>query len=45
MVALVMQDLTATSQGSSEPDAGWFDLFSRRYWKGIPNFKTDSMFH
>jgi hypothetical protein len=30
-----MQDLTAASQGSSEPEAGWFELFSRRYWKGI----------
>lgn len=37
-VALVMQDLTAASEGSSEQEAGWFDLFSSRYWKGIPNF-------
>lgn len=31
----VMNDLNAASQGSSEPEAGWFDLFSSRYWKGI----------
>lgn len=31
----VMQDLTATTQGSVEPEAGWLDLFSSRYWKGI----------
>ncbi|XP_073150853.1 plastidic glucose transporter 4 [Henckelia pumila] len=30
-VAEVMSDLDAASQGSSEPEAGWFDLFSRRY--------------
>ena len=34
-VAMVMHDLTTASQGSSEPEAGWFDLFSSRYWKGI----------
>lgn len=34
-VAVVMLDLTTGSQGSSEPEAGWFDLFSSRYWKGI----------
>ncbi|KAJ1443226.1 Sugar/inositol transporter [Sesbania bispinosa] len=34
-VALVMHDLTAASQGSSEPEAGWSDLFSSRYRKGI----------
>lgn len=35
-VAEVMHDLTAAAQGSTEPEAGWFDLFSCRYWKGIP---------
>lgn len=39
-VALVMHDLTAASEGSSEPEAGWFDLFSSRYRKGIPNFNV-----
>lgn len=34
-VAEVMGDLEAAAQGSSEPDAGWLDLFSSRYWKGI----------
>ncbi|KAK7374876.1 hypothetical protein VNO80_08319 [Phaseolus coccineus] len=35
-VALVMQDLTAASEGSSdEQEAGWFDLFSSRYWKVV----------
>jgi hypothetical protein len=33
-VADVMTDLTVGSQGSAEPEAGWFDLFSSRYWKG-----------
>ncbi|KAL9255274.1 Plastidic glucose transporter 4-like protein [Drosera capensis] len=28
----VMLDLTATAQGLSEPEAGWLDLFSTRYW-------------
>lgn len=37
-VAAVMNDLTTASQGSSEPEAGWLDLFSSRYWKGILNF-------
>jgi len=37
-VALVMKDLAAASEGSSEHEAGWFDLFSSRYRKGIPNF-------
>ncbi|PNY17182.1 plastidic glucose transporter 4-like protein, partial [Trifolium pratense] len=31
----VMQDLAAASQGSSESEAGWFQLFSRRYWKVV----------
>lgn len=34
-VAEVMGDLVAASQGSSEPDAGWLDLFSSRYWKVV----------
>ncbi|KAL6994008.1 hypothetical protein U1Q18_012117 [Sarracenia purpurea var. burkii] len=34
-VAEVMNDLSAASQGSSEPEAGWFDLFSNRYWKVV----------
>jgi len=40
MLALVMHDLTVASEGSSEPEAGWFDLFSSRYRKGIPNFNV-----
>ena len=35
-VAEVMHDLTTATQGSTEPEAGWFDLFSSRYWKGTP---------
>ncbi|XP_065848331.1 plastidic glucose transporter 4 [Euphorbia lathyris] len=31
----VMQDLAAGGQGSGEPEAGWFDLFSSRYWKVV----------
>lgn len=34
-VAEVMHDLREGLQGSSEQEAGWFDLFSSRYWKGI----------
>ncbi|XP_027350595.1 plastidic glucose transporter 4-like [Abrus precatorius] len=34
-VALVMHELTAASQGSSEPEAGWLDLFSSRYRKVV----------
>ncbi|XP_057491564.1 plastidic glucose transporter 4-like [Actinidia eriantha] len=34
-VAVVMNDLNASSQDSSEPEAGWFDLFSSRYWKVV----------
>jgi hypothetical protein len=30
-----MYDLRASGQNSSEPEAGWFDLFSKRYRKGI----------
>jgi len=29
-----MTDLNVASQGSAEQEAGWFDLFSSRYWKG-----------
>lgn len=29
-----MDDLDASSRGTMEPEAGWFDLFSKRYWKG-----------
>jgi hypothetical protein len=31
----VMLELRGSSTGSVEEDAGWFDLFSKRYWKGI----------
>ncbi|KAG2710730.1 hypothetical protein I3843_04G041200 [Carya illinoinensis] len=34
-VAEVMHDLMAAGQGSTEPEAGWFDLFSSRYWKVV----------
>ncbi|XP_011035088.1 PREDICTED: plastidic glucose transporter 4-like isoform X3 [Populus euphratica] len=34
-VADVMTDLSVGSQGSAEPEAGWFDLFSSRYWKVV----------
>ncbi|KAI8541881.1 hypothetical protein RHMOL_Rhmol08G0095300 [Rhododendron molle] len=34
-VAEVMNDFSAASQGSSEPEAGWFDLFSNRYRKVV----------
>ncbi|XP_062150609.1 plastidic glucose transporter 4 [Alnus glutinosa] len=34
-VAEVMLDLTTAGQGSAEPEAGWFDLFSSRYWKVV----------
>lgn len=34
MVTEIMYDLRASGQSSSEPEAGWFDLFSKRYWKG-----------
>ncbi|KAK4776237.1 hypothetical protein SAY87_024198 [Trapa incisa] len=34
-VSEVMQDLSGSSQGSAEPEAGWFDLFSSRYWKVV----------
>ncbi|KAL0423999.1 UNVERIFIED_CONTAM: Plastidic glucose transporter 4 [Sesamum radiatum] len=34
-VAEVMSDFDAAAQGSAEPEAGWFDLFSSRYWKVV----------
>ncbi|GKV16781.1 hypothetical protein SLEP1_g27373 [Rubroshorea leprosula] len=34
-VAEVMYDLSSAVQGSAEPEAGWFDLFSSRYWKVV----------
>ncbi|XP_020581164.1 plastidic glucose transporter 4 [Phalaenopsis equestris] len=34
-VAEVMYDLKAGAQGRTEQDAGWFDLFSKRYWKVV----------
>ncbi|CAL9012691.1 unnamed protein product [Prunus brigantina] len=34
-VSEVMYDLTSATQGSVEPEAGWFDLFSSRYWKVV----------
>ena len=40
-VAEVIQDFTAASQGSVEPEAGWSDLFSSRYWKGNLNNWTN----
>lgn len=33
-----MYELRTAGQGSTEQEAGWFDLFSSRYWKGIPEF-------
>ncbi|KAH6797068.1 plastidic GLC translocator [Perilla frutescens var. hirtella] len=34
-VAEIMGNLDAAGQGSSEPEAGWFDLFSGRYRKVV----------
>ncbi|KAL7607929.1 hypothetical protein Lser_V15G12517 [Lactuca serriola] len=34
-VTEVIADLTESSQGFEEQDAGWFDLFSRRYFKVV----------
>ncbi|PON53095.1 Sugar/inositol transporter [Parasponia andersonii] len=34
-VVEVIQDLTTAGQGSTESEAGWFDLFSSRYWKVV----------
>lgn len=33
-VVEVMNDLDAYSPASTKPKAGWFNLFSNRYWKG-----------
>nr|GFB97445.1 plastidic glucose transporter 4 [Tanacetum cinerariifolium]GFB97452.1 plastidic glucose transporter 4 [Tanacetum cinerariifolium] len=30
-----MADLSASGQGAEEQDAGWFDLFSKRYFKVV----------
>lgn len=42
-VAEVMNDFATAGQGSTEPEAGWFDLFSSRYWKGISENYGDKM--
>ncbi|XP_010264551.1 PREDICTED: plastidic glucose transporter 4-like isoform X2 [Nelumbo nucifera] len=34
-IADVMHDLRESNQSSTEPEAGWFDLFSSRYWKVV----------
>ncbi|KAK4765990.1 hypothetical protein SAY87_007632 [Trapa incisa] len=34
-VSEVMRDLTASTRGTMEPEAGWLDLFTRRYWKVV----------
>ncbi|XVF20769.1 hypothetical protein REPUB_Repub12eG0031500 [Reevesia pubescens] len=34
-VAEVMYELRTTGQSSTEQEAGWFDLFSSRYWKVV----------
>lgn len=34
-VDIVMNDLKASGPGSTDQDAGWLDLFSKRYWKGL----------
>ncbi|GMH20664.1 hypothetical protein Nepgr_022505 [Nepenthes gracilis] len=34
-VSEVMHGLRAAAQGSSEQEAGWFDLFGSRYWKVV----------
>ena len=31
----VIAYLSSAGQGSTDPDAHWFDLFSTRFWKGI----------
>lgn len=38
-----MNDIATAGQGSAEPEANWFDLFSSRYWKGIPETYGDKM--
>ncbi|WZY80605.1 hypothetical protein YC2023_026989 [Brassica napus] len=37
-VVELVRDLSTSGQGASEPEAGWFDLFSSRYWKGAALF-------
>ncbi|KAL8248854.1 hypothetical protein R6Q59_005722 [Mikania micrantha] len=34
-VTELMEDLSASGQGAEEQDAGWFDLFSSRYFKVV----------
>ncbi|CAL9103290.1 unnamed protein product [Musa acuminata var. zebrina] len=34
-VTEVMHDLRAGGEGTTESDAGWFDLFGKRYWKVV----------
>ncbi|KAL4325323.1 hypothetical protein GQ457_11G005500 [Hibiscus cannabinus] len=34
-VVEIMYELRNASLGSTEPEAGWFDLFSSRYWKVV----------
>ncbi|KAJ4908309.1 Plastidic glucose transporter 4 [Raphanus sativus] len=34
-VVELVRDLSTSGKGSSEPEAGWFDLFSSRYWKVV----------
>ncbi|KAF8064764.1 hypothetical protein N665_1169s0022 [Sinapis alba] len=34
-VVELVRDLSTSGQGTSEPEAGWFDLFSSRYWKVV----------
>ena len=43
-VVELVRDLSNSGQGTSEPEAGWFDLFSSRYWKGIARLAEDSLF-
>ncbi|KAG0493393.1 hypothetical protein HPP92_004387 [Vanilla planifolia] len=34
-ISEIMHELQSGGQGSKEQDAGWFDLFSKRYWKVV----------
>ncbi|KAL0735769.1 hypothetical protein Bca4012_011979 [Brassica carinata] len=34
-VVELVRDLSTSGQGTAEPEAGWFDLFSSRYWKVV----------
>uniref|UniRef100_M4CWP3 Major facilitator superfamily (MFS) profile domain-containing protein n=1 Tax=Brassica campestris TaxID=3711 RepID=M4CWP3_BRACM len=34
-VVELVRDLSNSGQGTSEPEAGWFGLFSSRYWKVV----------